>query len=613
MRVRRLTIQRFRALKHLTFCPGPCTVILGPNNAGKSTVLEALDLLLHSGLGRQRPALEEIDYHMRDPDSGFEIEAVLGDLSRAFSAEVHHHLEGWRAASSELVAEPDGDGVEAVVRVRVRGTDEFEAIHEFAKPESNAARFHPRLRAQVRWVFDGRSRDPSRQLFFYQGGVLDRYFAEVDLGEALGTFREVIRTGTAALNSDAAIDGVLQKVSKELERVGLIRNEEAAAFELGSVSQRALLQTLRLTLPAVGNTNIPLSRQGRGTQRLALVSLLLRLSSDAAAAPLAAFEEPEEALEPLRQVQVASMIQEITEANGQVFLVTHSPDIVRAFGIDSFLLLHERTNGANAVHLAGQIPPAVRQAYERRLDGPVVRGLFCRIPVLVEGPSDRAVFEVFWRELARTEQVAHSFRIGLDIVNAEGVSNMPMLAAVLRAAGRTVVAWVDQDTDAARREVDRLKREGHCGALVLHDLAPDRQNLEGALAWGCDLSALSAGMGAVANDRGYAWEEQRTDLISRCDGVDPARRSAAGTTTSLDDFVACLDPDECRKVFARALGSKTASPFEQKGARQARILAETIIAHQGVPATFRNAFVHLNRWVVDGCRSGGEIAMGPGA
>src|SRR5262245_54671907 len=101
MRVRKLTINRFRALEHLSFRPGPCTVILGPNNAGKSTVLEALDLLLHHGIGRQRPAPTEVDYFRRDPSAGFEIEAVLGDLSADFLAQSRHHLEGWHEQQGE--------------------------------------------------------------------------------------------------------------------------------------------------------------------------------------------------------------------------------------------------------------------------------------------------------------------------------------------------------------------------------------------------------------------------------------------------------------------------------------------------------------------------------
>jgi hypothetical protein len=44
-----------------------------------------------------------------------------------------------------------------------------------------------------------------------------------------------------------------------------------------------------------------------------------------------------------------------------------------------------------------------RQSYERWLDGAVVRGLFSRVPILVEGPGDRAAFAVFWSALARAE------------------------------------------------------------------------------------------------------------------------------------------------------------------------------------------------------------------
>jgi hypothetical protein len=128
--------------------------------------------------------------------------------------------------------------------------------------------------------------------------------------------------------------------------------------------------------------------------------------------------------------------------------------------------------------------------------------LFCRVSLLVEGPGDRAVFETFWRELATAGDVAPYFRIGLDVINAEGVPNMPMLAADLHEAGKAVGALVDQDTEEAAREVHRLRAEGHCAALVLHDSTPGRQNLEQALAWGCTLASLAMGMEAMALDRG---------------------------------------------------------------------------------------------------------------
>ena len=95
MQIRQLTIRRFRGIEHTTLHPGPRTVLLGPNNAAKSTMLEALDLVLHPGLGRPRLPPDELDYYARDASAGFEIAVVLGDLRDPFLAEVRDHLEGW--------------------------------------------------------------------------------------------------------------------------------------------------------------------------------------------------------------------------------------------------------------------------------------------------------------------------------------------------------------------------------------------------------------------------------------------------------------------------------------------------------------------------------------
>lgn len=281
MKIRKLTITRFRGIEQLTFCPGPSTVILGPNNSGKSTVLEALDLLFHPGFGRPRPPPDELDYYERRSDSGFEIEAVLGELTNEFLAECHHYLEGWRTENGELVAEPDGDGIEPAVRVRVRGSSEFEHLHEFAKPEAESARFFPRLRRQIGWVFDGRRRDPARQLFFYQGGLLDRLFANNDIDVALDVLRTALRDGASHVNDDDAIADTLGALSTDLEGLGLLEEGELATFETGAVSRRALLQTLRLALPISSDIAVPLARQGRGAQRLVLMAVLLRLAAAA--------------------------------------------------------------------------------------------------------------------------------------------------------------------------------------------------------------------------------------------------------------------------------------------------------------------------------------------
>lgn len=608
MRVRCLRIDRFRAIEHLQFKPGPRTVILGPNNSGKSTILEALDLLLHHGLGRPRPAPSEVDYYGRNPHAGFEIEAVIGELDGDFRAEIRHHLEGWHEQQGEVIAEPDGDGIEAVVRVRVRASADLDLMHEFAKPESEGARFHPRLRAKVGWVFDGRARDPTQQLGFYQGGLLDRLFGEVNLDPAVDELRQSLGGGAAAVNEDQAVAGVLRGLGDDLRRLGLLGAEESPLFEVGGVSKRELLQALRLALPGT-EAIIPLWRQGRGIQRLLLVSVLLRLAGAADRVPIAGLEEPEEALEPLRQAQLSRMLRSIAERGGQVFVVTHSTEIARAFEIDDFLLLRERSAGAGFRHLRGVLTPAVIQAYERRLDGAVVRGLFARIPVLVEGPSDRGIFEVFWAALARAGRVASAHEVGLDVVNAEGTTSLPMLADVLDEAGKSVVVWAEQDTPEVRDIVERLRQEGHCSGILLYEPPPGRTNLEGALAYGSSLAALVGALRTLADDRGYGWEEQRADLVSRCEGVEPAQREAAKATASLEELFAALGEEHARAVIKLALGSRSVSPFEMKGARQARTVAAAIVEAEGVPEPFSSGLTRLDRWIRAGCARDSDIPM----
>lgn len=615
MRIYRLDIQRFRGIRELSFAPGPTTIILGPNNAGKSTVLEALDLLLHSGLGRQRPGPTEIDFFDRTPEEGFVVEAVIGDLPPAFTASVARHLEGWNAAEEEVVPEPDGNGIQPVVRVRVRGTEDGDLVHEFSKEESAGARFSPGLRAQVGWVFDGRTRDPSRQLAFYQGGLLERLFGDIDLQPAASTLKQALEDGAGSVNREQGVLGKLETLASDLRALGLLEAAEVPQFEAGAVSLRELLQSLRLTLPG-GQVQIPVVRQGRGAQRLLLVAILLRLALEAGQPAIGGFEEPEEALEPLRQTQVARMLSRIVECGGQVFVVTHSPEIARAFSIDDFLLVEERTAGAGARLLRKTLSEPVRQKYERWLDRSVVRALFARIPVLVEGPGDRAVIETFWRLLATSppgagQPVAGAIRpaeqIGLDIVNCEGAGNMAMMARLLKEAGKTVVAWVEQDVP---NEVARLRAEGCCDAFLSHDAAPGRQNLEQALAHSASLDALMASLGALATSRDYSWDDQRYYLVSAAGQIDVDKREAMKAAATLGEIFAMLDEPFARDLIAHALVGKDGAPFEMKGARQARIVAETIAeVDGGVPEPFASALRELDTWIAAGCHPVAEITM----
>jgi hypothetical protein len=135
----------------------------------------------------------------------------------------------------------------------------------------------------------------------------------------------------------------------------------------------------------------------------------------------------------------------------------------------------------------------------------------------------------------------------------------------------------------------RIENEGTFGVLVKATGTMERSNLEGALTAECSLRALVAAMTGLATDRGYGWEDQRKDLVSRWTGTQD-KREQIKKAASLSDLLAAVDPSEARRLAAEALGADKPTPFEMKGGRQGRIFAEALVNIDGVPQNFANAF-----------------------
>src|SRR5437773_12502394 len=80
MRITRLRIENFRSIKRLDLEIGDTTVFIGPNNAGKTSILDAVRIALTRRWGQRGTGFTEYDVHMAtetdDPkaSTGIEIE-----------------------------------------------------------------------------------------------------------------------------------------------------------------------------------------------------------------------------------------------------------------------------------------------------------------------------------------------------------------------------------------------------------------------------------------------------------------------------------------------------------------------------------------------------------
>src|SRR6516225_8847208 len=121
MQVRRLTITNFRGVSQGRVQFAGHTLLVGGNNVGKSTVCEALDLVLGPERLYRRPVIDEHDFHCgRYLDGDKEpievrIEAVLTDLPQEAELRFHRHLRRWDDGTRDFADQgaggpADGDG-----------------------------------------------------------------------------------------------------------------------------------------------------------------------------------------------------------------------------------------------------------------------------------------------------------------------------------------------------------------------------------------------------------------------------------------------------------------------------------------------------------------------
>src|SRR5438132_1338768 len=120
----RLEIERFRGIKKLSWHPGGgMNVILGGGDVGKTTILDAIGLLLSP---TNTTNIADTDYHARNltEGEGFVIEAVVSlPQSGGINYQAKHSWP-WQWNGSEAVVPavdaPAGAASEPVYRLRVR-------------------------------------------------------------------------------------------------------------------------------------------------------------------------------------------------------------------------------------------------------------------------------------------------------------------------------------------------------------------------------------------------------------------------------------------------------------------------------------------------------------
>jgi putative ATP-dependent endonuclease of the OLD family len=474
VRIAEISIKNFRGVfEGKVTLPGHA-VLIGDNNSGKSSVIEAIDLTLGPDRINRTAAIDEHDFYAGrylDADGNpiqIEIEVTIVDLSPEQVRHFKGNLEFWNETAGALVTGPpvagiEGQNIKEALRVGFCGwyepdDDDFKARTFFCSPpqvNGEQPRFSTNDKRLCGFLLLRALRTGSRALSLERGSLLDVILRVQDLRPKMWeNVLEQLRVLPVAADPALGITQILSGVQAAIRT--FVPSEWASEPQLrvSDLTREMLRRTLTVFM-ATGAINgtmphaAPFQHQGNGTINM-LVLALLSMIADAKKTVIFAMEEPEIAIPPSTQKRI---VDGVRHKSSQAIFTSHSPYVLEEFSPDQILVLRRDAQGRlSAATLV--FPPHIKpKAYSSEFRLRFAEALLARRVLIAEGETETAAYPAAARRLADLDPLAYASLEGLGIAvfNARSDNQVAGFGALFRSLGKTVFAVYDKQTDTTQR------------------------------------------------------------------------------------------------------------------------------------------------------------------
>lgn len=460
-----MQIKKFRGVSEGRVDFNGNALLVAGNSVGKSTICEALDLVLGPERTFRRPVIDEYDFFganyqpIGEDTPQIEIEVVLVDLSPTAQMRFSNHLRKWSEGKRGF-ADQDPNAVDAAdqnpwclpllfVGRFDPNEDDFDGNTFFAhpapviddlSPESAALGEGRRIfgrddKRHCGYLYLRTNRTGTRALSFQRGSLLDTIVRLED--QATGELWERARAALADLDlrDESKLDSVLEEVRQRVGRF-MALDGDGVGLHPSDLTRESIRETLRIFVTASpGHHPVPFSRLSTGSLNLlvfALLTYIAELKGDESV--IFAMEEPEIALPPHAQRRLVDFV---TSRMGQAIITSHSPYVIERFDVENILMLKRTDDGVLAsdqFDVAGLMKPKkVRE--ERRQFAEAILG---RGVLVVEGGTEASVIPVIAdiMDADRSVGYTHLDLAGVSIYDAKSDGQVPGLAPIFKALGK---------------------------------------------------------------------------------------------------------------------------------------------------------------------------------
>ncbi|MGW0821965.1 ATP-dependent nuclease [Streptomyces sp. NPDC002845] len=488
----KIIIQNYRTFRDFKLeFDARMNILVGDNDAGKSTILEAIGLALTSKV-RGRPLAQDLSPYLFHRDAVSEYISALREGREAKPPEIIIDLfldpktgpAALRGTNNLLKVDEPG------VRIRVALNPDYEPEYkEFIKNPSKV-RLVPTEYYKVDWLgFSGNgitffSIPATASLIdaaniHLQSGV-DYYLNNLINSHLKADERVKLARAYRSLRENFAEDDAIVKINEALRGAPSDVSDRELTLSI-DVSQKSSWESS--IVPHLDD--LPFQYVGKGEQ--STLKILLALNRKVEEAHIVLVEEPENHLSFPNLGKLVNKIGEKCKEK-QVFITTHSSYVLNKLGLEKLVLLSP-TEGFRLDSL-----PADTQHYFRKLSGyDTLRLVLAKRSLLVEGPSDELVVQRAYMDVHDGRLPAED---GIDVINVRGLSFKRFLDIASLLTQNRVAVLTDNDGKDASEVMQRYATYVAFLNISVHvGQNKDYKTLEPQLFKANDLATMNAVLG----------------------------------------------------------------------------------------------------------------------
>lgn len=428
MYIYKIDINNFRNIKNLSWKPNKgINVLVGGNGVGKSNIAIALDYLLNPYIQWYKREVPEFDFYDRNLDNKIEIEVWFKGVEKFIEDDWETYLEHIDT-NDNITMDEDA---ELVLRVKLY-IDKDKIAHHVILSNSKEYPLKTAQKGFINYMYISTNREPLKDLSLNSNSLLssmlDKDIIDGKVKELIDNFNSKSRE--LFTQEDESLFSSLGKNAKDF---GIVDEETAISLEPTELSDRRTLQSFSLVCKNKEITNfIPLKYQSDGIKNL---MLLLALDEKIKDSGILFIEEIEQNLEPATQRKVIKRF--LNNSNKQMFITTHSTEILKMFKLDQILYMNK-----NSIKILPEIDDGIDKFYRRSAQYQVLSSLFSKAVLLIEGDAEFGGIPIISKGYEDFLEDRY-----ISIIRCQGKDNIIRFAKFFNALDIKNIAVYDNDAD----------------------------------------------------------------------------------------------------------------------------------------------------------------------